>query len=128
MPKFINQTKMPVAIRAGFIAVILLQFSLHTVSAQQSLMMHPSRLQPSAQDEHVFTLQSTQSKIKIVERSSRIIELPEKMLLVDRYDGEVITITALTPYRVRVQAKKPGITSMVITNEFNKEYQIEVFC
>jgi pilus assembly protein CpaC len=67
------------------------------------------------------------SDLKIVERFSKIVELGTKIKAVDGFDPEVIDVTALTPNRIRVQAVAAGVTTMMLFDENDATYEVEVF-
>lgn len=77
--------------------------------------------------EKVFRIDATTRKLAITERFSRVVELQNKITRVDGFDPEVMSVTALSPFQLRLQAKTPGVTTMVLTDEFDQSFSIEVF-
>lgn len=77
--------------------------------------------------EHTVVITGRKTQVEIVERFSKLIEAPAKLKRVDGFDPEICTVTADTPRRIRVQALMQGLTVIVLTDENNKQYQIEVF-
>jgi pilus assembly protein CpaC len=107
---------------------VFMTLSLSLVAGAVYAQPEPPASDPTQNSsEHVTMLNSEKAEVHIVERSSRIIELPERMTRVDRFDGELISVTPLSPYRIRVQAKATGVTTMVVTNEYNKEYNVDIY-
>lgn len=75
----------------------------------------------------VVKVTGSRSEVEIVEKLSKVLELDRKILRVDGFDPEVIDVKALTPYRIRVQAVTQGVTNLVLTDENEESYVINVF-
>lgn len=75
----------------------------------------------------VFKVTGSRSEVEIVERLSKVLELNRKITRVDGFDPDVLDVKALTPYRVRVQAVSQGVTNLVLTDEDDKSYVVNVF-
>ncbi|MDA0283991.1 MAG: pilus assembly protein N-terminal domain-containing protein [Planctomycetota bacterium] len=75
----------------------------------------------------VFTITGSRSEVEIVERLSKVLELGKKITRVDGFDPAVLDVKALTPYRVRVQALTQGVTNLVLTDEDDLSYVVNVF-
>ncbi len=107
------------------------------LSATMSLVLPAYAQQPrgqldrttssSTRSEPLFQVRSKRSKLKIVERFTEVIELQTKITRVDGFDPKVVEVTALTPNQIRVQAVAPGITTLVLVDEKDEMYSIEVF-
>lgn len=82
---------------------------------------------PAGASEPVIQITAEQMKLEVTEKFSKILKFPGKIKRVDGFDPTVLSITALTPYEIRVQAMVPGVTTMVITDEDGKVYTVEVF-
>ena len=82
--------------------------------------------QPSLNDP-VVVVTSNKSTMQIVERFSKIVKLPGRIVRVDGFDPAVINITAVTPMEFRVQAVAPGVTTVVFADETGGLYSMEVF-
>jgi pilus assembly protein CpaC len=78
-------------------------------------------------NENVFQVVTPRSELQITEQFSRVFECPNRILRVDGFDPDVITVSALSPNRIRVLGEKTGVTTLVITDEFDNAYTIEVF-
>jgi len=92
-----------------------------------------TRAQPKAPadgvgaNENVYQVVTPRSELQIVEQFSRVFESPNRIVRVDGFDPDVITVSALSPNRIRVLGEKTGVTTLVITDEFDNAYSIEVF-
>lgn len=75
----------------------------------------------------VFKVAGSRSEVEIVERLSKVLELDRKITRVDGFDPDVLDVKALTPYRVRVQALTQGVTNLVLTDEDDNSYVVNVF-
>lgn len=77
--------------------------------------------------EHTVVITGKKTQVEIVERFSKLVEAPAKLKRVDGFDPEIISVTADTPRRIRVQALMQGLTVIVLTDDAGKQYHIEVF-
>lgn len=75
----------------------------------------------------VFKVIGSRSEVEIVERLSKVLELDRKITRVDGFDPDVLDVKALTPYRVRIQALAQGVTNLVLSDEEDNSYVVNVF-
>lgn len=76
----------------------------------------------------IFYITGRRSKVEVIENLSKVIELSDaRIRKVDGFDPTVIDVKALTPNRIRVQAVLQGVTTLVLTDEDDKTYIVEVF-
>lgn len=75
----------------------------------------------------VFKVTGSRSEVEIVERLSKVLELDRKITRVDGFDPDVLDVKALTPYRVRIQALTQGVTNLVLSDEDDNPYVVNVF-
>ncbi len=78
-------------------------------------------------NEPVHDLTSVRSDMRITERFSKLIKHKHMIKTVDGFDPEVIGVTALDQYTLRVQAKTAGVTNIILVDEFDNSYEIEIF-
>ncbi|MGH7199287.1 MAG: type II and III secretion system protein family protein, partial [Planctomycetaceae bacterium] len=112
-----------VAVRrvAVLLAALLLDRALPAQDAAAPPAATVNSLEPR------FDVTTQRSEMKIVERFSKVVETENRITTVDGFDPEVVNVTALSPHSVRVQALKPGITTMVVTDEVGEIFSVEVF-
>jgi pilus assembly protein CpaC len=77
--------------------------------------------------EQVFQVVSRTSKVKLVHLDTRILELEKRIRVVEGFDPAKLSVTSLSPHRVRLQAEGPGVTTVKLIDEFDKVYTVEVF-
>ncbi len=76
----------------------------------------------------IFHVTGRRGNVDVTENLSKVIELSDKRITrVDGFDPTVIDVRALTPHRIRVQALIQGVTTLVLTDEEDNNYIIEVF-
>ncbi len=76
----------------------------------------------------IFHVTGRRSNVDVTENLSKVIELSDKRITrVDGFDPTVIDVKAITPHRIRVQALIQGVTTLVLTDEDDKHYIIEIF-
>lgn len=100
--------------------------ALATLQAQQQStdQAAPPTQSPS---EVVFQVRSESSTITLTEQSSKIVEHSARIKSVDGHDPKVIDVQAISPTQIRIHGLESGVTDIVLTDEFDKRYQVEVF-
>jgi len=70
-----------------------------------------------------------QSDLRLVEKFAKIIELKNRISTVYGFDPEVVHVTKVDmhPNQIRIHALAPGVTSLVLVDEKNTSFTIEVF-
>lgn len=77
--------------------------------------------------EQVFQVIAPQSRITLRNLDTRVLELGNRIKIVDGFDQDKISIKALSPHRVRMYASNPGVTSVKLIDEFDKIHVIDIF-
>ncbi len=114
---------------SSFLALWTLAALTAQVPAQQTGAPAPVPADepPIRANENIFEVLTPRSELQITEQFSRVFECPNRIVRVDGFDPEVITVSALSPNRIRVRGEKPGVTTVVLTDEFDNSYSVEVF-
>ena len=70
-----------------------------------------------------------QSDLRLVEKFAKIIELKNRISTVYGFDPEVVHVTKVDmhPNEIRIHALAPGVTSLVLVDEKNTSFTVEVF-
>jgi pilus assembly protein CpaC len=70
-----------------------------------------------------------QSDLRLVEKFAKIIELKNRISTVYGFDPEVVHVTKVDmhPNEIRIHALAPGVTSLVLVDEKNASFTVEVF-
>jgi len=80
--------------------------------------------------EHVRHIDQPFTKLELVEKSTRVLELKGRISTVDVGDPEVLTATKVenpfNPRQLRLTAEAPGITDIMIVDEFGQSHKLEV--
>jgi pilus assembly protein CpaC len=95
--------------------------------AQQTQTVSQPVERPAPANEQVVRITERQTAIKIVERFAKVVELDVKMTAVDGFDQDIVDVLPLSAKRIRVLARKPGVTSMVLTDEHGQRYTVDLF-
>lgn len=74
----------------------------------------------------VVTITEANNDLRIIEKFAKVVQLPSRIIRVDGFDPEVVKVSALSPTQIRVQASTAGVTSMVLTDENNVTYQVDI--
>jgi pilus assembly protein CpaC len=108
--------------------IVLSVLTTFAASSADSLFAQDTGALPVNNDP-VFKVASSQSELKIVEKFAKIIEMPTRITTVFGFDPEVIKVTKVEyyPSQFRVHAVSPGVTSLVLVDEKNETYTIEIF-
>ncbi|HSG73092.1 MAG TPA: pilus assembly protein N-terminal domain-containing protein, partial [Planctomycetaceae bacterium] len=97
-------------------------------TAPVSLLIAQEDDEPSvAEYEAIFKVNKKQANLRMVEKFAKILETDARILQVDGFDSEVLNVTPLSPNQLRVQANKPGVSSMLIVDENKNIYNLDVF-
>ncbi|WP_437194035.1 pilus assembly protein N-terminal domain-containing protein [Planctomicrobium sp. SH527] len=84
----------------------------------------PIPVQPG---ESVLQISTPSSKLKLRALDTRVLELSNRIKVVDGFDPECVDIQPLSPHRVRLQALKIGVTTVKLIDEFDNFHLLEVF-
>ncbi|MCC7423726.1 MAG: pilus assembly protein N-terminal domain-containing protein [Planctomycetaceae bacterium] len=113
--------------RIGMLGLTALVIAAAPVLAQPGAN-RPLPNQTAANADPVFVVTSPKNnEITITEHFSKVVELKSRIVRVDGFDPEVIGVSALTPNQIRVQALKPGVTTIVLVDEFGATITVDVF-
>ncbi len=82
--------------------------------------------QRTPQGDLVVHITKPTTELEIIERFSRVVEVPQRIKRVDGFDPQIVDVTALTPNQVRVQAIAPGVTTMILTVEDESSYTVNI--
>ena len=77
--------------------------------------------------EPVIRIEAEETHLELVERSAKVIEVKSKITRVDGFDESIVQVKALTPNRIHIWAVTQGVTTINITDEFDKTSSVEVF-
>ena len=99
-------------------------FGLPAVSTLRAQQDEPQAQSPS---EAVTFLRDGENSIKMTEQASRILQHSARIKSVDGHDPNVLDVQALSATQIRMHALKTGVTDLVITDEFDKRFVVEVF-
>lgn len=77
--------------------------------------------------ESILYVNESKTELKLVETYSKVVAIDNKIARVDGFDPDIVNVSALAPNRVRVQGVKPGVTTMILVDEFGETYEVEVF-
>ena len=81
----------------------------------------------AAADEGPLMVRTARAQTKMIERESRLVDLPDNITVVTDFDDTVILVEAVSPTRVRVTALAPGVTSISFTDVNQIVRELEVF-
>lgn len=121
-------------VAGAYLSPVCAQTGPPPLPADPSAAASTSAAPPTARDlaraaalDPVFKVTGSRSEVEIVERLSKVLELNRKITRVDGFDPDVLDVKALTPYRVRIQAVTQGVTNLVLTDEDDNSYVVNVF-
>ncbi len=106
------------------------QWLLVLLAAIGCCLAHPVFAQqkgPKRSYEQVVRVLGPRTQLDLIEKFSKVVELESKLKLVDGFDPAIVNVSATSPTRIRVQSLSQGVTTIVLTDEADKTYLIEVF-
>ncbi|WP_437202338.1 type II and III secretion system protein family protein [Planctomicrobium sp. SH664] len=84
-------------------------------------------LQQPTTGEQVFRVIAPTTNLSLMHLDSRILELAQRIKVVDGFNPDKLTVTALSPNRIRVRGENPGVTTLKLVDEFDAVYSVEFF-
>ena len=87
----------------------------------------PALTSEAAADEGPLLVRTGSASVKMIERASRLIDLPDNITHVTDFDETVVLVEPISPTRVRFTALKPGVTSVAFTDANGTVRRVEVF-
>ena len=109
-------------LRVAVVSAILLAANM--TPAQDSAPPGPEAVRPG---ERIFQVLNSTSNLTLIEQQSRVLELPNRIKIVDGFDPTVVTVTALSPNQLRLHAESPGVTTLSLTDELDAHFSVDVF-
>lgn len=106
-------------LKSGLVAMTVCLGAFQSAQAQSEY--------PEAGRGNTFHVVSNRNEMILTERFARIVELDSRITRVDGFDPAILSVQALTPHRIRLQAAASGVTTLILVDEFDKTYEIEVF-
>ena len=105
------------------IAIFAISFVARTAAADDESAPLPIDNDP------LVHVNEPKSDLRLVEKFAKIVELKNRITTVYGFDPEVVNVTKVDmhPNEIRVHALAPGVTSLVLVDEKNKSYTVEVF-
>ena len=85
--------------------------------------------EPTAADpnEQAVLVRSSRTNVELIEKFVKVIELQKKIKKVDGFDPTVVNVVALSAKRIRVQALTQGVTTLVLSDEDDNTYLVDLF-
>lgn len=77
--------------------------------------------------EEIFQIVSPKTTIKMIHLDTRVIELANRIKIVDGFNSQILSVNALSPHRIRLHAESPGVTTVKLIDELDSVYVIEIF-
>lgn len=108
---------------------LLLLFLTAALFARQAAAGDDETAQLPVDNDPLVKVTEPQSDLRLVEKFAKIVELKNRITTVYGFDPEVINVTKVDmhPNEIRVHALQPGVTSLVLVDEKNTSFTVEVF-
>jgi pilus assembly protein CpaC len=113
--------------RLGLLLAATLGWSAAAAVAQTPPAPAVAPARDAQPGEQIFQVVTPNSKMTLTNLGSRVLETRDRIKVVDGFDQDKITVKALSPYRIRLHAENTGVTTVKLTDEFEKTYTVEVF-
>ncbi len=81
----------------------------------------------SNSNEPVVPVTAHRTDIELVEKFAKVLETKNRIVRVDGFDEKVLSVSALTPNRVRISGLMQGVTSLVFYDESGGNFTVDVF-
>lgn len=101
----------------------------------QGLFTGPSAVRAQQADaqrpvlDPVVHVTEADSDLQMIEKFARVVELKNRITTVYGFDPQVISVTKVErrPNQIRLHAVAPGVTSVVLVDEHDQSFKLEVF-
>lgn len=67
------------------------------------------------------------TKLSMINLEARVLEFSKRIDTVDGFNSEILSVTPVSPNRIRLHAETMGVTAMTVRDESGAVYDIEVF-
>jgi pilus assembly protein CpaC len=113
----------PKFFRMLFVVLVAAGFARTAAAAQDESAPLPVDNDP------LVKIDAPQSDLRLVEKFAKILEVKNRISTVYGFDPEVVHVTKvdLHPNEIRIHALTPGVTSLVLVDEKNTSFTVEVF-
>ena len=101
--------------------------AINTLRAQQANSSGEGPSPAQLPSEIVFKVRDDRSTVTLTEQASKIVEHSARIKSVDGHDPKIVDIQAISPTQIRVHGLSSGVTDVVLTDEHDKRYRVEVF-
>ena len=110
------------------LVVALAACAVASTIAGRNFAQDPKPAETSISDP-LFRVTSKTTRMKIIERFAKIVELKDRIARVDGFDPEILDVSGIQmhPNRVRVRALATGVTTIVLVDENDVVHTVEVF-
>ncbi len=96
------------------------------VATEQPLLAQSAPAAPRSNESSV-PVTAHRVDLELVEKFAKILETKARIARVDGFDPVIINVQAMRPNAIRVQGLLQGVTTLVITDENDQSFTIEVF-
>ncbi|MCA9052921.1 MAG: pilus assembly protein N-terminal domain-containing protein [Planctomycetaceae bacterium] len=76
--------------------------------------------------DRVIRLSKPTAELSVMELQSQVIATDGRIRLVDDFNPQTISVTALSPTQLRIRGEMPGVTTLRIADEFDQVYRLEI--
>lgn len=77
--------------------------------------------------EEIRQIIASTTNIKMVHLDSQVLELANRIKIVDGFNAQTLSVSALSPHRIRLHADAAGVTTLKLIDEFDSVFVVEVF-
>ena len=106
----------------GLIAVLVLSLANATFGQDA-----PPGVEDVKPGEEIYQVSEPLTKIDLITLDTRVLETTNKILIVDGFNPDVVSVTPLSPHRIRIHGESPGVTNVKLIDEFDGVFNVEVF-
>ena len=78
-------------------------------------------------NEPIVHVTQSNAEVSIIERFTKVLQFDNRIKRIDGFDPAIVSVTAITPTQIRVQALAAGITTMVTVDEHETVQEIQLF-
>ena len=115
---------MPTKLTRGLLLGLAVVAAIATVGLV--IPLHAQQ-EEAGRGEPIVRLSEPKSELKITEKFAKVIDHDRMIRRVDGFDPDVVSVTALSPNRIRIQGVKTGVTTLLLEDAEGKTFSIDIF-
>ena len=114
--------------RSVHVATLLFALLSNSWLSYGTIFAQPQATEPpGAPNEVIVPITANRTQLELVEKFTKVLETKNRIIRVNGFDPQILSVTALTPHRISVSGQIQGVTSFILTDETDANFTVEIF-